>query len=521
MYVDPLGPSFQDEPDLNKIISRDQAPAGQDPELFFTPPAPDALVPETVTAEAVIPETVTAEAAPEVVPAQVAADAKPLAQKTRKKRLWPKVAALVLVCALVGGAAGVGGALLARQLLPAGQGGPTVIYQGQGTPVVVDLANVDANKLLTPAEVYASNADAVVGITTQVTTNVWGQTVVGAASGSGFVLTADGYSVTNSHVIEDATSIPVQFRNGDKFAARLVGGEADNDVAVLKIQAEGLTPVRLGTSGDLVVGEQVAAIGNPLGEMTFSMTVGYVSALDKPLNIEGSAINVLQTDTAINSGNSGGPLFDMYGQVVGITNAKYSNNGSSRASIEGICFAIPIDDVKDILTDLIEHGYVTGKPYAGVTLSTADAAEAGKYGRSGGAYVQELVPGGPADQAGLQVGDIITAMDDQTIDSWQAFLVARDRHKAGQTVTLTVDRAGQFIDVELTFAEQDHEEAQPEAVPVQPESQTGPYSWDPDAQYGWDPSDPSSPYGSGRGDGGNGYGYDYNFGFDPFSWFGW
>ena len=415
--------------------------------------------------------------------------------RVKAKRVWPRVLALVLCCALVGGGAGVGAALLTQRasgLASALRGGSTVVYEGAGTPVVVNLSKTNEGQVLTPAEVYASNVDAVVGITTQVTTNIWGQTVVSPASGSGFVLTADGYIVTNYHVVEDASSITVQFKNGDKYPATLVGSEAGNDVAVLKIDAQNLTPVRLGSSSDMVVGEQVAAIGNPLGEMTFSMTVGYISALDKPLTIDGSVFNVLQTDAAINSGNSGGPLFNMYGQVVGITNAKYSNNGSTRASIEGICFAIPIDDVKDVVTDLIEHGYVTGKPYAGVVLTNADADEAARYGRSGGAYVQEVIPDGPSAQAGLQAGDIITKVDDTDITSRQDFMTARDRHRAGDTVTLPVDRAGQLIQVPLTLGEQ-QPQAEKDADQSQEQTQT---------------QTPNQ---------GGGYG----FGYDPFSWFGW
>ncbi len=414
----------------------------------------------------------------------------------RKQRFWPKALALVLACALVGGAAGVGGAVLTQrfgaivQTLRSRSG--TTIYEGSGTPEVVNLSKIDGGQLLTPAEVYASNSGSVVGIITQVTTNVWGQQVSQPASGSGFVLTADGYIVTNYHVIEDATSITVKFKNGDEFPAVVVGSEADNDIAVLKIEAKNLTPVRLGASSDLVVGEDVVAIGNPLGEMTFSMTGGMISALDKPLTMsDGTVINVLQTDTAINSGNSGGPLFNMYGQVIGITNAKYSNNGSSQASIEGICFAIPIDDVKNLFSDIIEHGYVTGKPYVGVTLSTANANEAARYGRSGGAYVRSVTPGGAADKAGLQKGDIITAVDGEEVDGQAAFIAIKDTHRAGDTVTLTVDRAAKLITLELTFAEQ------------KPGDVTGPVSAE---------DDPQEDYGGG-------YGYDpygYGYGFDPF-----
>lgn len=403
----------------------------------------------------------------------------------KKKRVWPRVLALVLCCALVGGGAGVGGALLTRQLAPAPSvTNSTTIYEGSGTPAVVNLSKVESGQVLTPAEVYASNAGSVVGIVTQVTTNVWGQQVAQAASGSGFVLTQNGYIVTNYHVIEDADSVTVKFKNGDEFPAEIVGSEEENDVAVLKIDAQGLTPVRLGSSDDLVVGEQVAAIGNPLGEMTFSQTVGYVSALDKPLTMsDGNVINVLQTDCAINSGNSGGPLFNMYGQVIGITNAKYSNNGGSGASIEGICFAIPIDDVKDIIKDLMEHGYVTGKPYVGVTLATVNAQAAAQYGRPGGAYVQSVVAGAAADKAGLKKGDIITAVDGEEVDSHAAFIDIKNRHRAGDTVTLTIDREAKSMTLTLTFDEQKPDDQVGQIIQENNQQNQGSY------RYSYDPFD--------------------------------
>ncbi len=478
MYIDDHEENILDDPSL-RPAQPEELPQGE-------APAPEASATETA------PEASATEPAPEAPTSEVSAP-----KKAKKKRMWPKVIAAALVCALLGGGAGVGGAALMLRWgdrgLQSGSTG-TVIYQGTGTPVTIDLSQ-EEGRALSAAEVYASNANSVVGIITQVTTNIWGQRVSSAAAGSGFVLTQDGYIVTNNHVVKDADSIRVQFKNGDTFDARVVGSEEENDVAVLKIDATGLTPVRLGDSGSLVVGESVVAIGNPLGEMTFSMTHGIVSALDKALTMrDGSVINVLQTDAAINAGNSGGPLFNMYGQVIGITNAKYSNNGSTQASIEGICFAIPINDVKDLLTDIIEHGYVTGKPYAGVVLTTANADEAARYGRSGGAYVQEVVPDGPSAQAGLQAGDIITKMDDADVTSQQDFLTARDTHKAGDTVTLTVDRNGQFIQVPLTLGEQ------------QPQTEE-------DADQSQEQTQTQTP------NQGGGYGYGYSF--DPFRWFGW
>ena len=299
----------------------------------------------------------------------------------KKKRSGAKLAALCLCCALLGGIAGVGGTALVERF---GYKGETTVYHGEHTPVAVTVANVPSATALTPAQVYAANVDACVGITVSTTTNVFGYTTTAAATGSGFVITRDGYIVTNHHVIEEAAKdktvpITVSFQNGESYKAKLVGSEADNDVAVLKIEAQGLTPVVLGDSDKLVVGEAVYAIGNPLGELTYSLTDGLVSALDRVITTgsgnNATSLNMLQTNCAINSGNSGGPLFNAYGEVIGITTAKMSSSGSS-ASVEGLGFAVPINDVKAIIKDLIEHGYVTGKPYMGVQISSVSELDA-------------------------------------------------------------------------------------------------------------------------------------------------
>ena len=304
-------------------------------------------------------------------------------EQPRKHHGFPtKAVALLLACAVVGGGAGVGGAALYRQM----DRGDTVIYESERPTVEVDtVANSNGGEPMTPEQLYASNLASCVGITVSTTSvNIFGQTTTSAASGSGFVLTQDGYIVTNYHVIEDAAkdssvSIEVSFADGKQYTAKLVGGEQDNDVAVLKIEASDLTPVKLGDSDQLVVGEGVYTIGNPLGELTYSLTDGLVSALDRLITTtstnpstgaaETTTLNVLQTNCDINPGNSGGPLFDSYGNVVGIVTAKYTQS-SSGVSAEGLGFALPINDVKEIITDLIENGYVTGKPYMGVQVTS-------------------------------------------------------------------------------------------------------------------------------------------------------
>ena len=371
----------------------------------------------------------------------------------KKKRVWPKVTALCLACALLGGGAAAG-----IMALTGGVKGTTTVYQGDRTPTVVSVSNVTTKEPLTAAQIYATYVKATVGITTEINTNVYGQVVQTAASGSGFVISQDGYIVTNYHVIEDASKITVTFVDGKSYDATLVGGDEENDIAVLKIDAAGLDTVVIGSSDNLVVGDQVYAIGNPLGELTFSLTGGYVSALDRNVTMsDGRRMNYIQTDTAINSGNSGGPLFDQYGQVVGIVSAKLSNNGdSTEASVEGVGFAIPIDNVWNMITDIMEYGYVTGKPYMGI-INTSVSGEAQRYGTPAGAYVLGVVEDSCAAKAGLQEGDIITKLDDTDITSSDDLQNALAEYRAGDTATLTVSRSGQVQTLAITFDERTDE----------------------------------------------------------------
>ncbi len=380
----------------------------------------------------------------------------------RKRGGAAKVIALVLACTIAGGGAGVGGAYLYNRI--AGPQNSVTIYE-EDRPQVRTVVNTNNGQPMTPEQLYAANLASCVGITVNTTVNIFGQTSTSAASGSGFVLSQDGYIATNYHVIESAVNdasvtIQVSFANGDKYDAKLVGGEKDNDVAVLKIEASGLTPVTLGDSSKLVVGESVYAIGNPLGELTYSLTDGLVSALDRLIttgeNGDTTTLNVLQTNCAINPGNSGGPLFDSYGNVIGITTAKYTQS-SSGVNAEGLGFALPINDVKDILADLIAHGYVTGKPYMGIQVSNV-SSEAQRYGISAGAAVSYVAEGSCAQKAGLQVNDIIIAIDDTAIDSSSALTAALSTgYKAGDTAALTVIRNQQELTLSITFDEKNAE----------------------------------------------------------------
>ena len=364
------------------------------------------------------------------------------------RRTWVKVTALVLACAVVGGAAGYGGAALAK----GGSGSGTAISESDRTVTAVEVKKVDGKTKMQPAEVYASTVNSTVSINTASSgTNVFGQTTQTASSGSGFIITQDGYIVTNYHVVNGANTIKVTLYNGDTYDATLVGGDSDYDVAVLKINATGLTPVTLGNSADVNVGDSVLAIGNPLGELTFSMSGGYVSSCNRAINVDGTPFNMIQVDCSINPGNSGGPLMNLYGEVVGIVSAKYSTY--STTTVEGLGFAIPIDDVKSIITDIMENGAVTDKAYMAITAGTMTAQMAAQYSIdiTQGVFVYSVVDGGAGDKAGLRLGDVITKMNDTDLTSRQDMSAAMKSYRAGDTVTLTVYRNGQYITTELTF----------------------------------------------------------------------
>ena len=403
-----------------------------------------------------------------------------------------KVTALILACAVAGGLAGWGGAAIAKS---SGTEKAT-IQQSDRQPVSVQVKTVDGQTKMEPTEVYASVVNSAVSINCSATsTNIFGQTTQTASSGSGFIITEDGYVVTNYHVISGASSVQVTLYNGDTYDAAVIGGDSDYDVAVLKIEASGLQPVTLGESADVNVGDTVLAIGNPLGELTFSMSQGIVSSCDRAINVDGTPFNMIQVDCSINPGNSGGPLVNLYGEVVGIVSAKYSSYSST--TVEGLGFAIPISDVRSIITDIMENGAVTDKAYMAITAGTMTEQMAAQYNIdvTQGVFVYSVVSGGAGDKAGLRLGDVITKMGDKTLTSRQDLSAAMKGYRAGDTVTLTVYRGGQYIEVELTF------DAQPQTTGSQ--------------------EDTTQSSGSSGNNGGNGYGqmpdnwqdfYNYFFG---------
>lgn len=360
-----------------------------------------------------------------------------------------RVVALILSCAVISAACGFGGAILAQN---GSRTGKTTVQQSNRTATTVNVKKVDGQTLMSPAEVYASTVNSVVSINcSAVSTNIFGQQTESASSGSGFIYTADGYIVTNQHVVANASSINVTLYNGDTYPATLVGSDSDYDVAVLKIDAKDLPAVTLGSSTDVNVGDTVLAIGNPLGELTFSMSQGIVSCVNRAINVEGTPFNMIQVDASINPGNSGGPLMNLYGEVVGIVSAKYSSYANT--TVEGLGFAIPINDVQSIIKDIIENGSVGNKAYMAITAGTMTQQMAAQYkiNATEGVFVYSVEDGGAGDKAGLKLGDVITKLNDTQITSMEDLSAAKKGFKAGDTVTLTVLRDGKEITTQLTF----------------------------------------------------------------------
>ena len=352
-----------------------------------------------------------------------------------------KVTALVLACAVAGGLAGWGGASIANS---SGRAEKATIQQSSRQPVSVQVKTVDGQTKMEPAEVYASVVNSAVSINCSATsTNIFGQTTQTASSGSGFIITEDGYVVTNYHVISGASSVQVTLYDGDTYDATVIGGDSDYDVAVLKIEATGLQPVTLGESADVNVGDAVLAIGNPLGTLSGTVTDGIVSALERQVTIDGNNMTLLQTSAAVNPGNSGGGLFNASGELIGIVNAKSTSDSSGNA-VDNIGFAIPINSVKAIIEDLISHGYVTGQIVLGVSLvDITDERTARYYGLdSTGVYIQSVESGSIADKGGLQAGDRLLSFGGVEVSTADELKAALAAHSVGDRVEIKVSRNG-------------------------------------------------------------------------------
>lgn len=395
----------------------------------------------------------------------------------KKKRMTLRVAVVALCCALLGSLLGGGAVGLAMHRMyrqdaavsaPADVQPTEGIHQSTDTPA----RPVSTGELKTPAEIYEENVGAVVGIASESTTyNAFGQRSETASSGTGFIVTSDGEILTNYHVVKGAHTLTVTLFNGRTYDATVLGYEAESDIALLKIDARDLQTVTIGDSDALLVGDEVAAIGNPLGELTYSITVGYLSAKDRAVNTDGTPVNMMQIDAAINPGNSGGPLFDLNGNVIGITTAKYSGTMGTGATIEGIGFAIPINDALSIIDELREDGTVLNRAFIGITVSPVSAAQK-EDGLPDGAYVMSVVSGSSGEKAGLQAGDVITALDDTAVKDSNGLMQALKSYRGGDRAVLTVWRGDKTVELKIVFDSKANQTAEPTESPQEPEVTT-------------------------------------------------
>lgn len=310
------------------------------------------------------------------------------------------------------------------------------------SPASVPTVSSDDAQALSLQEIYRESVSSVVSIISA--------TQSGKATGTGIIMSADGYIITNHHVIEGAQAISVLTHDDQEYSASLIGSDETSDLAVLKIEASGLQAAQFGDSSVLQVGDTVVAIGDPLGvTLRGTMTDGIISAINRDLTVNDRTMTLIQTNAALNNGNSGGPLINCYGQVIGINTMKMSNYYSSAASVEGIGFAIPIDTAKPIIDELIEKGYVSGRPAIGIDGETLPATYRIYYRLPEGIYVTRVYASSDAAAKGISEGDIITAINDTQVSSMDQLNVVKNQFSAGDTVTLTVYRSGNYYTVEV------------------------------------------------------------------------
>ena len=389
---------------------------------------------------------------PPAGPEPQAAASKP--PKKRRKhsggRIVRNAVALVLAAAM-GFAGGFVGARVGNA------GNKVVIQQVERTDSSAASGTAVSSSGMTTSQVSEMVSPSVVVITTeQVVYSQWswyGQNQVESGAGSGVIISSDGYILTCAHVVSGASQITVTIGDTD-YTATVVGEDDTSDVAVLKIDATGLTPATVGDSDSLSVGDSVLAVGNPLGELGGTVTSGIVSALNRSVTIQGTSstntMSLIQMDASVSPGNSGGGLFNMNGELIGLVNAK-----SSSSDAEGLGFAIPINDAIQVAQDLLENGYVSGRPYMGITyIAVTDAQTAAQLNVNAyGVYVVDVVQGGPADKAGLKAGDRIVSIDGTEIAQKDDLGTLMQQHTAGDTLSITVARDGQMQTVSLTLGE--------------------------------------------------------------------
>ena len=393
----------------------------------------------------------------EVPPQQPAAPEPPKKKKHHVNggKVARSAVALVLA-AVMGFAGGYVGSQMNGSKVVIQQVAPSSSSSSSGSDSSITSASASGSSLTTEQVADLVSPSVVVITTEQVVYSQWswyGQSQVESGAGSGVIISSDGYILTCAHVVSGASNITVSI--GDKdYPATLVGEDTTSDIAVVKIDATGLTPATVGDSDNLKVGESVMAVGNPLGELGGTVTSGIVSALNRSVSIQGSnsvnTMSLIQMDASVSPGNSGGGLFNMNGELVGIVNAK-----SSDSDAEGLGFAIPVNDAVKVAQELLENGYVTGRPYLGISYyAVTDAQTAAQLGVNAyGVYIVEVVKGGPADKAGLQAGDRIVSVDGSEVASQSDLGTLMQNHKAGDTIQITVARGGQMQTVTVTLGE--------------------------------------------------------------------
>lgn len=372
---------------------------------------------------------------------------KPSASHKNERKSHP--ALTIALAAIVGLGTGFGGGYLA--LRTAG-GNKTVIYKAAETDSS-STAKQTSSSGLTTSEIADKASPSVVEINVKGTTNSYGffgGTYETNAAGSGVIISDDGYIITNNHVVEDGNEYTVITNDGTSYEASLVGTDENSDIAVLKVDATGLTPATIGDSDKLSVGDTAVVIGNPLGTLGGTVTDGIISATNRELTINNHSMNLIQTNAAINSGNSGGGLFDSNANLVGIVNAKDSGTTSSGTTIEGLGFAIPINDAMNVAQQLIENGKVTDRATLGVYVSELDQSTS-KY--QAGLYITDVVTGGPAEAAGLKAYDRFVSVDGTDISSYADLSAVLNKKKAGDTVEVVVNRSGKEVTVNVTLTD--------------------------------------------------------------------
>lgn len=368
-------------------------------------------------------------------------------ENMQKPKPKPEKKKHTVLCSVIASAAVCGvlmccfGAVMMKTVKKAANFAPiTVVDDGREKSDMGDIITPSDSGMLSVSEISEKVSPCVVGILSKGTMGGFFNRDVDMGSGSGVIISADGYVVTNNHVIENANSLTVVLGDAREYTATVVGADERTDIAVLKIDGENLPTAVLGNSAAVKVGELAVAIGNPLGqELAGSVTVGVISAVNRNLDVQGKSLTLLQTDAAINPGNSGGALVNCYGEVVGINTVKLSST-----SIEGIGFAIPISEAKPVIDELIKSGKVTGRPLIGIGGSDAPY----------GVIVESVNPGSAAETAGVQKGDLIIKFDGETVKSVDEINKLKERHKAGDAVKMTIYRDGELLEVDLILGEE-------------------------------------------------------------------